>query len=723
MSTKPYTFQNLFNSSIPMGDEEITIHKIEIPIIQRDYAQGRKNEERVRTRFLDALFEAIVGDKGITLDFIYGDVTSDGVLIPLDGQQRLTTLFLLHWYIAKKEQIPAVEWEFLNQFSYATRFSSRDFCLELIKYEPDFNVEKLSPFIKDQPWYPYQWKNDSSIQGMLVMLDAIHKKFYNQTNLWDSLVTREKIKFYFLPLKEMGLTDELYIKMNSRGRPLTPFEHFKAEFSEVIKEVSSDLAKVINRKLDINWAEILFPWRNEDGIIDYSFMRYFHFISDIIAYEQDLPLEKDEFAEAKRLYSKENPDCKDNIKYLMDSFDCWENVSINVFFSEFFTNNKYENGKVKLYQENLNIFKECLDDYGEYRGRNRKFPLNKTILLFGIITYLKNKEQITQDEFRVRIRILRNLIWNSSDEIREERMKTLLNETKELILQGSIPMVERGDRGFAVRQKEEEQRKQNWLALNQDYANDLYRLEDHKLLHGSVAVIDLDTVDNFRKFRLLFHNCDKDSINRFLLSRGDYSQTIGYRVQLGSRNIESPWINLFHSSSQRSSFANTKTVLNEALASLDETELTNSFLELQIKSYLEDPLIPKDWRYYLIKYEEMRKGRFAMFYWENPEDKNYDLIMMNTEKSISGKNWNVFLRTLSVQPELRGKLELGDYAYQGDKLRILEANCEMECLNDRYVIHRDEESINYPILQENGIDQEDRVIKGKEIILSLLKEV
>ncbi len=164
------------------------------------------------------------------------------------------------------------------------------------------------------------------------MLDAIHKKFYNQTNLWDSLVTREKIKFYFLPLKEMGLTDELYIKMNSRGRPLTPFEHFKAEFSEVIKEVSSDLAKVINRKLDINWAEILFPWRNEDGIIDYSFMRYFHFISDIIAYEQDLPLEKDEFAEAKRLYSKENPDCKDNIKYLMDSFDCWENVSINVFF-------------------------------------------------------------------------------------------------------------------------------------------------------------------------------------------------------------------------------------------------------------------------------------------------------------------------------------------------------------------------------------------------------
>jgi hypothetical protein len=32
---------------------------------------------------------------------VYGDVRA-GVLQPLDGQQRLTTLFLLHWYVASR---------------------------------------------------------------------------------------------------------------------------------------------------------------------------------------------------------------------------------------------------------------------------------------------------------------------------------------------------------------------------------------------------------------------------------------------------------------------------------------------------------------------------------------------------------------------------------------------------------------------------------------------
>ena len=33
-------------------------HKIEIPIIQRDYAQGRKDKEEIRDSFLNALFQS-----------------------------------------------------------------------------------------------------------------------------------------------------------------------------------------------------------------------------------------------------------------------------------------------------------------------------------------------------------------------------------------------------------------------------------------------------------------------------------------------------------------------------------------------------------------------------------------------------------------------------------------------------------------------------------------
>ncbi|MCI5208368.1 MAG: DUF262 domain-containing protein [Candidatus Electrothrix sp. ATG2] len=98
--------------------------RIEIPIIQRDYAQGREDVGEIRKNFLRALRETFSDKKLIMLDFIYGSSVEDAFQ-PLDGQQRLTTLFLLHLYAFKKANKPH---EFLNKFSYETRISSREFC-------------------------------------------------------------------------------------------------------------------------------------------------------------------------------------------------------------------------------------------------------------------------------------------------------------------------------------------------------------------------------------------------------------------------------------------------------------------------------------------------------------------------------------------------------------------------------------------------------------------
>lgn len=103
MATTLHSFIDIFDSTFDEGQESVQLKKIIIPIIQRDYAQGRKKPEvaRVRERFLEALYRAIT-EKPITLDFVYGDIDNEGNMTPLDGQQRLTTLFLLHWYAAKK---------------------------------------------------------------------------------------------------------------------------------------------------------------------------------------------------------------------------------------------------------------------------------------------------------------------------------------------------------------------------------------------------------------------------------------------------------------------------------------------------------------------------------------------------------------------------------------------------------------------------------------------
>lgn len=700
METKQYTFRSLFQE----------IKEIEIPIIQRDYAQGRENDKvnRVRERFLDAIFDALNNKKPLTLDFVYGEV-ENGKLIPLDGQQRLTTLFLLHWFVAKKENIEENDYEYLNHFSYFTRPSSRDFCKKLVKHTPAFSTT-ISEELKDQSWFQYQWHNDPTIKGMLVMVDAINKKYGNSSNLWKQL---ENITFYFLPISDMGLTDELYIKMNSRGKPLTEFEHFKAEFEGMIKEYDEEMSKEFNRKFDLDWTDMLFPYRGESKIIDDEFMRYFFFVSDILCYQQNIPLEKDPFKLARMLYGKDNPKAKDNLSFLKSSFDCWCNFNIDEFFESTFANNTYEAGKVKIYQENLNIFKQCCDDYGDDNGRNRKFPLNLTLLLFAVVVYLQNKQNVQENDFKRRIRIVRNLIWNSRDEIRADgqrnNMPQLLAETEQIILKGTIPT----GTGYNKLQKEEEQAKIDWLPSNLDKQDALFHLEDHSLLYGCIAVVGLDNFANFDKFRELFNNCNWDLVSRALLAKGDYSQVVGWRWQLGTKN-DSTWKGLFHPSNQREGFENsTKIVLNDLLVCL--TVVGTSELQNVIDSYLNDINTLKDWRYYFVKYAEPiltnweLPSTYGFYYTYN--DSNYHILRMNTEKSLSGRNWNVFILALFYQMD--EEYDLGNYAYQGDCL-MLSDSLALDCENDKYILYEKDDGEwkvkqEFPIPQKDGIDTEDRV--------------
>ena len=65
--------------------------KVEIPIIQRDYAQGRIDKREIRLNFLNALFDSVNSKNPIKLDFIYGSNVNNSFQ-PLDGQQRLDNI-------------------------------------------------------------------------------------------------------------------------------------------------------------------------------------------------------------------------------------------------------------------------------------------------------------------------------------------------------------------------------------------------------------------------------------------------------------------------------------------------------------------------------------------------------------------------------------------------------------------------------------------------------
>lgn len=744
MTPKLYTFKELIGSKIQLSEDIVVqVNDIVIPRIQRDYAQGRigKSANRIRDRFLAALYNAIRNQETITLDFVYGDV-EDGKLTLLDGQQRLTTLFLLHWFAAKKERVDKSESVFLTHFSYATRFSSRDFCKAIVEKEINLDCEKISEEIKNQSWYPYDWKNDPTIQSMLVMIDAIQKKFAEVDNLWSALVENDIISFYFLPLKEMGLSDELYIKMNSRGKPLTDFEHFKAEFLEIIKEQNEDLYKEFSRKIDINWTNMLFPYRSKNQIIDNEFMRYFKYISHILCYKSDVraiqdgqrqqSVEYDVFKLAKQLYSKENPNAIANLEFLKSSLDCWCNIDIDEFFKSFFYTAEYESGKTKLYlkgDETSNLFVDCCNYHSEFteNGRNRLFSLNSMLLFYAVLLYRQSFNLIAEDDFRRRIRIVRNLTENSQYEIREfdqygnNQMQRLLSDVDEIIKNGVVPTE---DRGFNLLQKQEEKEKLEWLLNNIAYKDALFQLEDHNLLKGTIAIVGLNNPIHFLKFNLLFNNhCDKDLISRALLTIGDYSQNLGWRTQMGVKSKDTVWADLFHPTKQRNEddrFQNTSKILNKLLSKIPNNyNDVQHILENIVSNYLDNENTVFDWRYYFVKYEQMRYDTYGMYWWEDKLFKPYEVIIMGTEQRISGYNWNAFAYTLSkLHPE---EFELDNYAYQGDKLRVKGLNVSIDILNDKFVINEEgKEPVDILITQnENGIDTENRIEKMEKLYNNL----
>lgn len=115
-------------------------YKVMVPQIQRDYAQGRESESELRKGFVTKIKQTIQeNEPKLNLDFIYGYTEKAGkdeeVFIPLDGQQRLTTLWLIHWFLAPRiEDIISEEAKaYLSKFTYETRVSSKRFCHNLIQ--------------------------------------------------------------------------------------------------------------------------------------------------------------------------------------------------------------------------------------------------------------------------------------------------------------------------------------------------------------------------------------------------------------------------------------------------------------------------------------------------------------------------------------------------------------------------------------------------------------
>jgi hypothetical protein len=505
--------------------ELVKTQKVEIPIIQRDYAQGRKDKKEIRRNFLNALFECIYKNKPIKLDFIYGSNVNQSFQ-PLDGQQRLTTLFLLHWYAATKEKSLTKEnKELLSKFSYETRITSRDFCFALVNNPIDIidEYEPLSSKIIDSNWFFLSWRNDPTIDSMLRTIDDIHDIFVKIEQLWDKITSQSNlISFYYVELENIGLTDDLYIKMNARGKLLTPFESFKASFQKHIEDEKWEEGKSFPESfalnIDTSWTDYFWHHFRKNNAIDDALMRFIATIA-MIRQSIDRTISKAEERALLITTLQEQPNSVRpehftdiSFDYLIQCFELYESAFKNQLALDlpFF---------LWRHKSKKSIFSEIVYDENIYSTvQVNSATYTQKVLFFAQTEYLRRVENFDSLKYEDWMRVIRNIVsrgdidkdGNRPDIIRSpQTFDGVINLISELSdgckdIYQHLSKLGSLKSQFAKDQIEEEKNKSKLIILKDSYKKLIFEAEDNELLRGKIDFLfyamDYDnSVDNFNE--------------------------------------------------------------------------------------------------------------------------------------------------------------------------------------------------------------------------------
>lgn len=651
--------------------ELITQNTIVIPKVQRDYVYGREETkvQKVLDGMLDDIFNAVINDKQTVLDFVYGGAyvrkgDNESGVIPLDGQQRLTTLFLLHFFaslLGDENGDTINDVNALLKFRYETRQSATEFCSSLVEgirnnliknnYKP--SNKNLKTLITDDALYLGTYDNDPTIISMLNVLDKIEQKWIERQMeklnpcLWNRLWNRKNVRFYYLSLENFGLTDDLFIKMNARGKKLTQFEIFKSDIIATIQKVDSDLKDKFSIQMDNQWIDVVWAYTNQEisdkrkvldvtNEADQKYDILFHNILLIEKYRRNLPT----FDIASILSDK------DAINAVMDLFDFFYDIhkdkgGFAAYFNEYFYFSDKKTGeddKIRLFwqQKKSSVFELAMS--GE-------LTVAEMVYLYAL--YLLYSEQKNSDISGRCLRVIRNLVTASTraGDARTEKLHDFMLEIEYIIKNdGYVKQLTIQDKenGFVINGEfhklaflqhvwNEEYNKQQMNI----YPN-LLQYENHDILRGALSLFmnycqtQNGNIDSNRLLELLakFNNLFNDTFENnfqdirllFLDKQINYLQ--------------------YHTKSNLCYLLSSPKYLTNFFTWNNGRQQQENILH--ILENLNAPFIPptpnlfdrfSDWKYYVAKYpnESNRENtHYGMAVWDDHAKYPLDMILLNS---------------------------------------------------------------------------------------------
>ena len=477
-------------------------YRVVIPGIQRHYVQGANNPkaESVRKQFIKEIFTAIEKKQNeFNLHFIYGPINTNGEdsFVPVDGQQRLTTLWLIARYAVEKAESSDRKdlLRLLSRFTYEDRINAKRFCQALTCEDSRWNItQDPNPNILCQDWFVDYWKEDETVASMIRMLSTIHEEWNKHQ---DSITAEDileaiasKIRF---ELKIDAFGDDIYMKMNARGLQLTQWENFKGKFSEDLREDKKEwwvkeMEELSNRFFTCSDEQHELP--------DNAF---FALYARIMAYEARKP----------------GVDCGNSIKQLAaytHNHNTWSQIELPfVPYSDFsgITNNEsiastVAETCVKMIKTVLDNFKEIVPYFGDNKLFDTFFhPQNRNELDFTLCCYEYFKKFVNEDvdtnNFLKALRLMWNILENvdrqyENPDYRVELVKKFTDLGDQTLYSPQIKEKIIDSNADAPEQAKEEAEKAIQMDRNDQsmpsYWNDaIEKAEECAFFHGSIRFL------------------------------------------------------------------------------------------------------------------------------------------------------------------------------------------------------------------------------------------
>lgn len=422
-----------------------TYNQVKIPLLQRDFVQS--NHDKFGD-FLIKIKNALESDEELHLGLIYGRIDKQNNFYPIDGQQRLSTLCLVcneNKLFYENDMKPSDENEI--KLNLENHLENREIAKGIHPHTKAIN--KAKELIKKYKIHEINSKNLSNITLDLVILE------------------------------DFGLSDELYIKLNARGKVLSKFDkikptiskHFSDDFKKLIDSALSDLFfdfyKNNVKAIDDMLYNLFYNFTliDDKGFTNYDDEDFANFVQNAISFIYNQHITQD-FHPYKKYFLQ---DFKDFIK------DSHDNEQKRVFISYF------------LYA--------CEDFYDKARIVHNVF-YNAYILEYANIKELFKS-------------IYANFSYKNS---------LCIDDFSKL-----------GDNLSVFNQLEEENKKQELIKQNPKWLETFIKAERHFYLKGQIAwLYELAECDlakfelYFARFNDRFKSSDEYLFERALLTKGFY---------------------------------------------------------------------------------------------------------------------------------------------------------------------------------------------------------